>query len=91
LCATRGGRVAGEGKEAADDGSDTGRAAQLSLVQSGQTGNGLGEGNAGFDQGLKAVDKLQRSHADRAQLADSAGLCREARRLQVEDHELSLL
>ena len=85
------GRVAGEGKEATDDGSDRGRAAQLPFVQPRQPGNRLWEGDTGIDQRLKRVDELQRPHSDRAQLADSACLGRKSRRLQVEDHELGLL
>jgi hypothetical protein len=66
------GRVAGEGKEATDDGSDRRRAAQLPLVQPRQPGNRLGEGDTRIDQGLKRIDESERPHPDRAQLADSA-------------------
>ncbi len=83
--------LGGKDDEAAEHGRDAGRVPQVALAQPGQTGNRLRERNARIDKGLEAVDQLERLDADRAQLADPAGLRREPGRLQVEDHELRLL
>ena len=84
-------RVAGEREEPADRELRARGGAQLGIAQPCETGDGRWQRDAGIHERLEGLVDLERLDPYGADLAHAIARCREARRLEVEDHELGVL